>query len=169
MTRADRSRGQAMVEFALVIPVFILLMVGLFDLGRVVWVNDTLATAAREAARFAIVHGGSEGNLCPVGPPAPTAVIPAPGPGCLFPSPSRQAIKDVAQKWAAGTSANVTVNVCYGVVSSCTSDTDAANATNARGTQVMVTVTSVVDLSVPSLAGFSGFSLSATSTMLVNH
>jgi Flp pilus assembly protein TadG len=169
MTRADRSRGQAMVEFALVIPVFILLMVGLFDLGRVVWVNDTLATAAREAARYAIVHGGSEGNLCPVGPPAATAVIPAPGPGCLFPSPSRQAIKDVAQKWAAGTSANVTVNVCYGVVSSCTSDTDAANATNARGMQVMVTVTSVVDLSVPSLAGFSGFSLSATSTMLVNH
>jgi len=169
MTRSDRSRGQAMVEFALVIPVFILLMVGIFDLGRVVWVNDTLATAAREAARFAIVHGGSEGTLCPVGPPATTAVIPAPGPGCLFPSPSRQAIKDVAQKWAAGTSANVTVNVCYGVVSSCTSDTDAANATNARGMQVMVTVTSVVDLSVPSLVGFSGFSLSATSTMLVNH
>jgi len=169
MTRSDRSRGQAMVEFALVIPVFILLMVGIFDLGRVVWVNDTLATAAREAARFAIVHGGSEGNPCPVGPPATTAVIPAPGPGCLFPSPSRQAIKDVAQKWAAGTSANVTVNVCYGVVSSCTSDTDAANATNARGMQVMVTVTSVVDLSVPSLVGFSGFSLSATSTMLVNH
>ena len=57
MTRSDRSRGQAMVEFALVIPVFILLMVGIFDLGRVVWVNDTLATAAREAARFAIGHG----------------------------------------------------------------------------------------------------------------
>ena len=107
-------------------------------------------------------------NAAPL-PPATTAVIPAPGPACPFPSPSRQAIKDVAQKWAAGTSANVTVNVCYGVVSSCTSDTDAANATNARGTQVMVTVTSVVDLSVPSLAGFSGFSLSATSTMLVNH
>ena len=28
MTRRERSRGQAMVEFALVIPVFILLMVG---------------------------------------------------------------------------------------------------------------------------------------------
>ena len=172
MTRSDRSRGQAMVEFALVIPIFILLMVGLFDLGRVVWVNDTLATAAREAARFAIVHGGSEANLCPVGPPATTAVIPAPGPGCLFPSPSRQAIKDVAQKWASGTSANVTVSVCYGVVTTCSGDVDQATnpaQTNARGTQVTVTVSSVVDLSVPSLAGFSGFSLSATSTMLVNH
>ena len=33
----------------------------------------------------------------------------------------------------------------------------------------MVTVTSLVKLSVPSLLGFSGFDLSATSTMLVNH
>jgi hypothetical protein len=33
----------------------------------------------------------------------------------------------------------------------------------------MVTVTSTVGLSLPSLVGFSGFDLSATSTMLVNH
>jgi Flp pilus assembly protein TadG len=172
MTRREKSRGQAMVEFALVIPVFILLMVGIFDLGRVVWVNDTLATAAREAARFAIVHGGSEGTLCPVGPPATTAVIPAASASCPYPAPSRQAIKDVAQKWAAGTSANVTVSVCYGVVTSCSGDADQVinpPPTDARGTQVMVTVTSVVDLSLPSFVGFSGFSLSASSTMLVNH
>jgi len=113
------------------------------------------------------VHGTK--SACPVGPAAAGTEIPVPGPGCLYPSPSKQAIKDVAQKWAAGTSASVTVHVCYGVVTSCTSDTDAANATNARGMQVMVTVTSVVDLSLPSLAGFSGISLNATSTMLVNH
>jgi hypothetical protein len=169
MTRRDRSRGQAMVEFALVIPVFILLMVGIFDLGRVIWVNDTLSTAAREAARYAIVHGGTESNLCPVGPPAVTAVIPAPSASCPHPAPSRQAIKDIALHWASGTSSNVTVSVCYGTVTSCSGDTDAAGATDARGTQVMVTVTSVVDLSVPSLVGFSGFSLSGTSIMLVNH
>ena len=40
---------------------------------------------------------------------------------------------------------------------------------NSRGTQVMVTVTSTVGLSLTSLVGFSGFDLSATSTMLVNH
>ena len=169
MTRHEKPRGQAMVEFALVIPVFILLMIGLFDFGRVVWVNDTLATASREAVRYAIVHGGSDSNLCPVGPPAALTVIPVASASCPYPSPSRQAIKNVAQKWAAGTSADVTVHVCYGVVTTCTSDTDAANATNARGTQVTVSVTSVVDLSVPSLVGFEGFSLQASSTMLVNH
>jgi hypothetical protein len=169
MTRHAKPRGQAMVEFALVFPIFILLMVGMFDLGRVIWVNDTLATAAREAARFAIVHGSK--SLCPVGP-APTGATldPTCPPGVYF--PSRQAIKDVAQKWAAGTSANVTVSVCYGVVTSCSGDVDQVIVpapTNTRGTQVMVTVTSNVGLSLPSLVGFSGFDLSATSTMLVNH
>jgi len=169
MTRRDKPRGQAMVEFALVIPVFLLLMVALFDFGRVIWVNDTLATAAREAVRYAIVHGGSDSQTCPVGPPAPGVTIPPASTACPYPSPSRQAIKDLAQQYAAGTSTDVTVHVCYGIVSSCTTDTDQAGATNARKTQVTVTVVSVVDLSVPSLAGFGGFSLQASSTMLVNH
>jgi hypothetical protein len=167
MSRRSKTRGQAMVEFALIFPIFILLLVGMFDFGRVVWVNNTLATAAREAARYAIVHGSK--STCPVGPAPVGTIIPVAGAACPFPSPSRQGIKDVAQKWAAGTSASVTVHVCYGLVTSCTSDTDAANAFDVRGTQVMVTVTSVVDLSLPSLAGFSGISLNATSTMLVNH
>lgn len=164
MTRHDKPRGQAMVEFALIFPIFILLLVGIFDLGRVIWVNDTLATASREAARFAIVHGAK--SSCPAGP---AAAPPLATPSCPDPSPSRQPIKDIAQKWAAGTSADVTVHVCYGVVTTCTSDTDALNAFNDRGTPVTVTVTSRVGLSIPSLVGFSGFDLSATSTMLVNH
>ncbi|MEX0626959.1 MAG: TadE/TadG family type IV pilus assembly protein [Chloroflexota bacterium] len=170
MTRRSKPRGQAMVEFALIFPVFILLLVGIFDLGRVIWVNDTIATAAREAARYAIVHG--EKSTCPVGPAAPGTEIPAADASCPYPSPSRQSIKDVAHKWAAGTSANVTVSVCYGVVTSCTGDVDEVSnpvPNNARGTQVMVTVTSTVGLSLPSLVGFSGFDLSSTSTMLVNH
>jgi hypothetical protein len=168
MSRRSKTRGQAMVEFALIFPVFILLLVGMFDFGRVVWVNNTLATAAREAARYAIVHGSK--SSCPVGPAPPVGTdIPVASTACPYPSPLLQGIKDVAQKWAAGTSASVTVHVCYGLVTSCTSDTDGANAFNTRGTQVMVTVTSVVDLSLPSLAGFSGISLNATSTMLVNH
>jgi Flp pilus assembly protein TadG len=167
MTRRTNPRGQSMVEFALIFPIFILLLVGIFDLGRVIWVNDTLATAAREAARYAIVHGAKA--ACPVGPAPVGTEVTAPPADCPFPAPSRQAIKEVAQKWAAGTSADVTVHVCYGAVTTCTSDTDQPNATTTRGTQVMVTVTSVVKLSLPSLAGISGFDLSATSTMLVNH
>ena len=45
-----------MVEFALVIPIFLLLLVALFDLGRAVFAYNTLTNAAREGARMAIVN-----------------------------------------------------------------------------------------------------------------
>lgn len=49
------SPGQALVEFALIIPIFILLVMGIFDLGRAVYGYNTANNAAREAARMAIV------------------------------------------------------------------------------------------------------------------
>src|SRR5688572_17121227 len=52
----DRRRGQALVEFALIIPLFLLLLVGIFDLGRAVFAFNTLTNAAREGARIAIVN-----------------------------------------------------------------------------------------------------------------
>lgn len=59
MTRLFRrgagERGQSMVEFALAVPIFILVLVGVFDLGRAVYAYSTLNNAAREAARVAIV------------------------------------------------------------------------------------------------------------------
>ena len=51
-----RSRGQGLTEFALVIPIFLLLVVALFDLGRAVFAYNTLTNAAREGARIAIVN-----------------------------------------------------------------------------------------------------------------
>jgi hypothetical protein len=51
-----RQRGQALVEFALVFPVVILMLVGLFDLGRAVFAYNTVTNAAREGARLAIVN-----------------------------------------------------------------------------------------------------------------
>lgn len=38
------------------IPIFILLLVGLFDIGRAVWNYSTVANAAREGARVAVVN-----------------------------------------------------------------------------------------------------------------
>lgn len=55
----ERSRGQALVEFSLVFPVFILLLFGLIDLGRLVYANNALAEAAREGARWGSVQARS--------------------------------------------------------------------------------------------------------------
>lgn len=48
-------RGQAMVELALVLPLLVLLMVGVFDVGRAVFAYNTVNNAAREGGRLAIV------------------------------------------------------------------------------------------------------------------
>ena len=47
--------GQSMVEFALIIPLFVLVLLGLFDVGRAVYAYNTVNNAAREAGRLAIV------------------------------------------------------------------------------------------------------------------
>jgi Flp pilus assembly protein TadG len=60
MNRFRRDRhgrtGQALVEFALIFPILILMLVALFDLGRAVFAYNTLTNAAREGARIAIVN-----------------------------------------------------------------------------------------------------------------
>jgi hypothetical protein len=50
-----RSRGQSLVEFALILPIFLMLLFGLFDLGRAVYAWSTINNAAREAGRQLIV------------------------------------------------------------------------------------------------------------------
>ena len=167
VNRRDSSRGQTMVEFALVLPVLMLLLIGFFDLGRVVLANDALSHAAREAVRYAIVHGGSTANPCPVGPLPSDITAPAPSVSCPHPSPSRQSIIDEAVAQAAAAGSAVTVEVCYG--EGCVGNTDAPGATNERGTPITVTVHGTVHMSAAGLVGFSSFPVSSSSTMLVNH
>jgi Flp pilus assembly protein TadG len=53
--RRKHGRGQSLVEFGLVLPIFLLLVFGIIDLGRAVFAYSTLNSAAREAARIAVV------------------------------------------------------------------------------------------------------------------
>jgi len=50
-----RERGQALTEFAIVLPLLLLLLVGILDFGRAVYASHTIGNAARQAARLAIV------------------------------------------------------------------------------------------------------------------
>jgi Flp pilus assembly protein TadG len=53
-TGRDR-RGQTLVEFALILLPFLMIIIGLFDVGRAIYGYNTVANAARTAARVAIV------------------------------------------------------------------------------------------------------------------
>lgn len=48
-------RGQSLVEFAFVLPMFLFLVMILFDFGRVVYAQHTITQDAREGLRNAIV------------------------------------------------------------------------------------------------------------------
>jgi len=62
--RHPRSRGQALVEFSLVLIPFLLLLMGIVDLGRGIYTNNAVAQAAREIARTTSVHPCSGGFPC---------------------------------------------------------------------------------------------------------
>ncbi len=51
----SENRGQAVIEFALVLPILLLVVFGITEFGRAILTTNTLNTAAREGARLAAV------------------------------------------------------------------------------------------------------------------
>ena len=60
-----RRQGQAVVEFALAVIPFLILLMGVIDLGRGIYMMNGTSEAARDVARVTIVHltntGGTVG------------------------------------------------------------------------------------------------------------
>lgn len=54
-----RERGQAVVEFSLVIVVFLVVVMAILDFGRAIYMYNGVSEAAREIARASSVHPGS--------------------------------------------------------------------------------------------------------------
>ncbi len=48
-------RGAALVEMALVLPVFLAIVMGIIEFGRGMWVCNMVTNAAREGARLAVL------------------------------------------------------------------------------------------------------------------
>jgi len=61
----ERRAGQALVEFALVIPVFFLLMMGILDLGRIGLYFVAASDLARSGARYAANYNNGGGFTAP--------------------------------------------------------------------------------------------------------
>lgn len=61
----SRERGQSLVETALVVPVLLLIFMGIFDFGRAVFAYNSVAEAARNGSRVAIVNQ-TPADICQV-------------------------------------------------------------------------------------------------------
>lgn len=62
--------GAALVEFAVVLPVLVLLLVGLMEFGLLLYDQHVITNASREGARYGIVSRASRRNLTEI-----TAVV----------------------------------------------------------------------------------------------
>ncbi len=51
------EQGQGILEFAIVIPIILVLVVGIFEAGRAIWIYSAVTNASREAARYGSAAG----------------------------------------------------------------------------------------------------------------
>lgn len=64
-TRLKDESGQNLVEFALVVPMLLILVFGIAEFGRAWMTKNILTGAAREAARVAVVQGAGGSSIVP--------------------------------------------------------------------------------------------------------
>lgn len=103
MTRR-REAGQSMVEVAFVLPVLLLILLGIFDFGRAIYAYNTVANAAREAARLAVVDQNAsavvaEGKRTALGLDPDTVDVTFPTPACAL--IGCKAVVTVEHQWTA--------------------------------------------------------------------
>jgi len=157
--RKRREGGQAMVEFALVVTFIFLLFVSILQLILLMYAYNTLADAAKEGLRYAIVHGTGVGKSSCSGPGTLPSVSPAVSctdsagtnvvnavvgqnntcyPTCGFGKLSFQTISTTNNKCSAATGNSI--DVCYDPQGANTSNTNLGKACSQAGCLVRVTV-----------------------------
>ena len=145
--RRERSRAQALVEFALVAPLFLLTLFAIIDFGRYVYYVQILNNAAREGTRYAIVHGSN--SFQPAGP-----------------APDDQAVMTIVRNYAIGVIGNGSAFVVH-------SDWhDPANVANPpnnnRGHIVKVSVTYAFNSLIP-VVPIPPITITGESSLVINN
>ena len=140
-----RSSGQALAEFALVAPLFFLLLLGIVEAGRFIFYYETLNNATREGARYAIVNGANTLG-CPTGPPAP---------GTTACGPAGDDVRARVRQAAFGVMTGITVNPTW-------------QPDNGRGSTVRVAASYTYRVLAP-LVPLPPITISTESSLVVNN
>lgn len=135
------------MEFALVAPIFLLIFFAIIEFGWYVYSVQTLNEAAREGARYAIVHGST--SLCPSGP--------MPGGAQNWCDPTGARIEGVVDGAAVGISA-----------SSITFPTMTWYPNNGRGSVFSLVVQTVHRPLIP-LVPLPAITIEGASTLVIQH
>jgi Flp pilus assembly protein TadG len=154
-----------LVEFALVIPIFMLVVLGLIDTARLVYMNSTISQAAREGARVGSVEssyrGSSDSGCGSYGGPT------CPGSDSALLADIRTGANRMMVPF--GTVANVYMSC---VTSTGTppsgSWTSSGCTSNSSGNVISVRVTAEFHPLTPFLSDMIGLTLSGSATMTIN-
>jgi Flp pilus assembly protein TadG len=154
-----REEGQALVEFALVITFVFFLFVAILQMILLMYAYNTLADAAKEGVRYAVVHGTGTGQANCSGPGTISSANPAfactdsagtnvvnavvggsstCAPTCGWASLSFQNISTTNNQCSVATSNSI--NVCYDPGSANTNNSSFGAACSQPGCIVKVTV-----------------------------
>ncbi len=136
-----------MVEFALVAPMFFMVLFGIIEAGRFIFYYETLNNATREGARYAIVNGANTIG-CSTGPPLP---------GKTSCDPAGDDVRERVRDAAFGVLSPITVDPVWH---------DPAN--NGRGSTVTVSATFTYQSLVP-LVPHPPITINAESSLVINN
>jgi Flp pilus assembly protein TadG len=103
-----RQRGQAAVEFALVVVFLVVLLVSILEMTMFIYTYAALTNAAKEGVRYAIVHGASTGVT--------VSGSPASSPWPLCTTTATGTILSTVQTYAAlslHNTSSMSINACY--------------------------------------------------------
>jgi Flp pilus assembly protein TadG len=149
-SRSRRARGQALVEFAFVAPIFLLLLFAIIDFGRYVYYVQILNNAAREGTRYAIVHGSN--SFTPAGP-----------------SPNDPKVDAVVRNYAIGVIGNAAVLDIDSVWGEpAIPPNPPPPPTNNRGSRVKVTVSYSFNSMIP-IVPIPPITINGESTLVINN
>jgi hypothetical protein len=143
-----RAAGQATVEFAIVLPTFVLIFFAILQFALTTYYGQVLNNAAREGARYAIVHGADA--LCPSGPMPTLTLNPC--------DPGGNRVVQVVKRYAYGL---VDIGPDFSVVPQWQPD-------NGRGSTVTVQVAYVVRPQI-GIFNLPAYTISGNSTLVIHH
>lgn len=157
LSARSHRRGQALTEFAIVLPIFLLVLYSIIEFGRYVYTVQVMNNAAREGTRYAITHGSL--SLCPSGPMPGLASN-----GC---DPNGVKVQTAVRNYAVGViGGGVTFPAqsgCAGGVSNPCWPVD-----NGRGATVTVVARTVFNTLIP-IVPLPQITVDGSSTLVVNH
>ncbi len=154
-TEKKHTNGQATLELALVLPIFLILLLGVFEIALMFFTNVSVANASREAARYAASSGCPNSAVC-----ADTD---------MHYYQDCNGIKNRAISKSPGiglTASDITIAYDYGpndsgVAAPITQVCSATTPTLATGNRVIITVTKTFTLIVP-IPGLKNFPITNT-------